>query len=89
MTCSSIPLTQRPPSDTRGCSELFRELDEDDDGGISRKDFRMAFPRLGPKFPHKIVDTLYDYFDVSKDESPPWLATCACVSVACFTERDP
>jgi len=43
--------------------DLFREMDGDNDGRISKKDFRKAFLEMGPDFPSVVVEKLFDDFD--------------------------
>jgi Ca2+-binding EF-hand superfamily protein len=46
--------------------DLFRDMGGDDDGKISKKDFRDAFAIMGPDFPPQVVDNTFDYFDPDK-----------------------
>ena len=43
--------------------DLFREWDEDEDGTVSKKEFRKAMPMLGLHVPAQEVDTLFDSWD--------------------------
>ena len=44
--------------------DLFREWDEDGDGTVSKKEFRVAMPLLGLKgIPIKAIDALFDEWD--------------------------
>jgi len=43
--------------------DLFREIDDDEDGYISKKDWRKAFKVMGPEFPAATVDATFDAFD--------------------------
>jgi len=46
--------------------DLFRDMDTDRDGRISKKDFRKAFLEMGPDFPPEVVEQLFDDFDPDK-----------------------
>ena len=43
--------------------DLFREMDQDNDGYISKKDWRKAFSLMGPDFPKDVVDQTFTQFD--------------------------
>ena len=43
--------------------DLFREWDEDQDGTVSKKEFRRAMPLLGLEVPRAEVDALFDSWD--------------------------
>ena len=43
--------------------DLFREWDEDGNGSVSRKEFRMAIAALGYDAPHSEIDAVFDGFD--------------------------
>lgn len=43
--------------------DLFREWDGDNDGRISKKDFRVGFTKMAPDFPKDVVDATFDSFD--------------------------
>ena len=47
--------------------DLFREWDEDGNGAVDRKEFRMAVAALGYDAPKKDLDAFFDTFDVSGD----------------------
>ena len=43
--------------------DLFKTWDEDQDGTVSKKEFRRAMPMLGLELPRQDVDALYDSWD--------------------------
>ena len=43
--------------------DLFRQWDADGSGTVSKKEFRMAMPKLGLTAPKKEIDLLFDSFD--------------------------
>eukprot|EP00964_Phaeocystis_antarctica_P155487 scaffold124713_cov36-Phaeocystis_antarctica.AAC.1 len=43
--------------------DLFRDWDDDEDGKVSKKEFRKAMVALGLKVPKKDADALFDTFD--------------------------
>ena len=43
--------------------DLFREWDENGDGTVSKKEFRVAMPLLGLEVPIKSIDALFDEWD--------------------------
>ena len=49
--------------------DLFREWDEDNDGLVSREEFRRALPLLGLHASTAQFDELFDEFDVDKGGS--------------------
>ena len=60
--------------------DLFREWDTDGDGSVSRKEFRVAMPRLGFDVPEKDIDALFNEWRVgghSSVETPSVLPPAA------------
>ena len=49
--------------------DLFRQWDEDNDGTISKAEFRKAMPLLGLDVPKKEIDRLFDSWDLDRSGS--------------------
>ena len=46
--------------------DLFREWDDDNNGTVSKKEFRKAMPMLGLNVERKQMDTIFDEWDADK-----------------------
>ena len=51
--------------------DLFREWDVNDDGLVSKAEFREAMPALGLRAPSHVVDEVFDSFDNDGETLPP------------------
>ena len=49
--------------------DLFRELDSDGDGSISKKDWRLGMQKIGPDVPMKDLETAFDEADPDNSNS--------------------
>ncbi len=48
--------------------EIFKTLDKDDDGYISKIDFKLAFKKANISLEEKILDEAYCIFDLNNDD---------------------
>ena len=44
--------------------DLFRDWDEDGNGEVSKKEFRNAMPKLGLDLPKKVIDEVFESYDL-------------------------
>ena len=56
--------------------ELFRGWDHDQDGAISKAEFRKAMPVIGIRAERSMVDKLFDHFDEQGTGATPALSAC-------------